>query len=122
VKRGGLQTYLRASLLESLGTPGHDGIRAGSQSMTAAWRRRVVLGSPGAGPTYFTVTVVASSSSWVNCVVRWVAKASGIRCMLRSLLPSLGAVVGQFSDSLLALQVGAERSDAFFRSASETML
>jgi len=65
-------------LLESLGTPGHDGIRApGSQSMTAASRARVVIGCPGAGPTYFTGTLVASCSSSVSSSIRWVAKVSG---------------------------------------------
>src|SRR3954469_23153132 len=67
-----------ASLLESLGTPGHDGIRApGSQSMTAASRATIVVGCPDAGPTYFTVTLVASCSSWVRSSICWTANSSG---------------------------------------------
>ena len=45
--------------------------------MTAASKAKVVLGCPGAGPTYFTVTLVASCSSSVSSSIRWVAKISG---------------------------------------------
>jgi len=55
--KDGLQTYLRPLRRNALSVPGHDGIRAqGSQSLKPAWKARLVVGLPRAGPTCFAIS------------------------------------------------------------------